>query len=527
MTHAVIEPTDLDPELLGPIEVVPALVDENESDDVLETSSLLRPASIAMEIAELQSLPWHKRPSAWWIIIPFFITSASLTGDFFNTTITDDIPYEQCQVPEIQAMVVNTQAIIQITTSVCVLLVTGYYGALSDRIGRKFVISITVLGSIFEMLLLILTQKYQDIVGIRLLFIAPVIRGLTGGFPTSFSASQAYISDCTQPSDRAVAFGRIAAMISVGGVIGPSLSSIILKTTGAPIVTVFYLLFFVEILYFLFISFVIPESNHHLKKRSQQQLSKKPLLERLNIFSSLGIIFRTQTYNTQVSSHALPLLALLHFIGVFSLPYTVFILYAMFRFKWTSYESGIYFSVASAMRLVVLLGLLPLVVRLFKEKEEAPSQRGGYEEIAAEDQEVVEEVEGRRQRQQLRDFKFDLWLLRIGGGFEAAALTLQGLAPNTASYYGASFMGAIGSIFSPSMRSLITNIIPPTQTGEVLGAVSFLDSLAGILSPLVLNPISSATTKTMPNLIFFITSGLFGIITVLTFLVRPSKKNRD
>lgn len=77
------------------------------------------------------------------------------------------------------------------------------------------------------------------------------------------------------------------------------------------------------------------------------------------------------------------------------------------------------------------------------------------------------------------------------------------------------------------MRSLMTNLIAPTQTGEILGAISFLDSLAGILNPLVWNPIYSATVKTMPNLIFFLISGLFATITALTVLVRPSKKNRD
>lgn len=90
------------------------------------------------------------------------------------------------------------------TSSVPALLVTGYYGALSDRMGRKFVLAITVLGSILEMLMLILTQKFQDIVGIRLLFVAPVIRGLTGGLSTSIATSQAYVSDCTQPSDKFV-----------------------------------------------------------------------------------------------------------------------------------------------------------------------------------------------------------------------------------------------------------------------------------------------------------------------------------
>lgn len=196
------------------------------------------------------------------------------------------------------------------------------------------------------------------------------------------------------------------------------------------------MLLFVETFLLLFVC-VIPESNRHLKKLSQEELSRKPLRERLNIFSSLGILFRTQTYNTQASPYALPLLALLHFISIFGMPYALFLLYAMFQFKWTSYESGIYFSTACALRLVVLLGLLPLVVRWFKEKEGAPTQRGGYEEVAGETEDQV--VEGRRQRQQLRDFKFGLVLLRIGSGFETVALILQGLASNTASYFGGGY----------------------------------------------------------------------------------------
>lgn len=48
----------------------------------------------------------------------------------------------------------------------------------------------------------VLVAKYQAVVGILPIFIAPVIKGVLAGEQIVFSAFQAYISDVTNPRDR-------------------------------------------------------------------------------------------------------------------------------------------------------------------------------------------------------------------------------------------------------------------------------------------------------------------------------------
>jgi MFS family permease len=82
------------------------------------------------------------------------------------------------------------------------LVVASFYGALSDRKGRRLIFKIAALGNILLMIGYIATIKYQSLFGISLLFIAPVVRGLMAGDTVFFAATQAYISDCTTPTER-------------------------------------------------------------------------------------------------------------------------------------------------------------------------------------------------------------------------------------------------------------------------------------------------------------------------------------
>jgi hypothetical protein len=61
---------------------------------------------------------------------------------------------------------------------------------------------ISTLGSLIYVTCDLLTAKYYETIGIPLLFIGPLIRGLMAGESVLMAAVQAYISDCTSPSSR-------------------------------------------------------------------------------------------------------------------------------------------------------------------------------------------------------------------------------------------------------------------------------------------------------------------------------------
>lgn len=90
-------------------------------------------------------------------------------------------------------------------------------GRWSDRIGRRPVLLISVLGTSAGFLLM---GTAQTLTG---LFIARVIDGATGG---NISTALAYIADVTPPKDRSRGMGIIGAAFGLGFIIGPALGGL-------------------------------------------------------------------------------------------------------------------------------------------------------------------------------------------------------------------------------------------------------------------------------------------------------------
>jgi hypothetical protein len=83
-----------------------------------------------------------------------------------------------------------------------VLLTAGWFGEESDFRGRLFVVRTSSIGMILYTSIIILVAKYQNVVGIIPIFIAPILKGLLAGEHTVYSAFNSYVADVTEPRDR-------------------------------------------------------------------------------------------------------------------------------------------------------------------------------------------------------------------------------------------------------------------------------------------------------------------------------------
>ena len=91
-------------------------------------------------------------------------------------------------------------------------------GRLSDLVGRKPVLWISLIGSAIGYLMLALTSRFEWMLAARLL------DGLTGG---NISVAQAAMADSSAPEERSKVMGMIGAAFGLGFVLGPAMAGVL------------------------------------------------------------------------------------------------------------------------------------------------------------------------------------------------------------------------------------------------------------------------------------------------------------
>ena len=113
-------------------------------------------------------------------------------------------------------------AVYSLMQAVCAPLL----GKLSDRVGRRPVLLISLLGTSAGFLLMGLANT------LPMLFVARIIDGITGG---NISTAQAYIADVTPPEQRSRGMGLIGAAFGLGFIFGPAIGGLLSHISpGAP-----------------------------------------------------------------------------------------------------------------------------------------------------------------------------------------------------------------------------------------------------------------------------------------------------
>jgi multidrug resistance protein len=110
-----------------------------------------------------------------------------------------------------------TIGILLASFSVAQLLFAPVWGAVSDRIGRKPVLVLSLLGTALGSLLTGLAGS------LPLLFLGRIVDGMSGA---SVSVAQASVADIAPPAERARLFGLLGAAFGVGFVAGPALGAL-------------------------------------------------------------------------------------------------------------------------------------------------------------------------------------------------------------------------------------------------------------------------------------------------------------
>jgi MFS transporter, DHA1 family, tetracycline resistance protein len=251
-------------------------------------------------------------------------------------------------------------------------------------------------------------------------------RALAGATSSSFSTTYAYMADIAPPERRSRAFGLLGAAFSAGFALGPLLGGALGEVSPrAP----FWAAAAMSGASFLYCLLVLPES---LPPGRRMAFSWR----RANPFGALRLLR---------SARGLPALALVGFLLHFAhhvFP-AVFVLYAAHRFGWGAWEVG---------ALLALVGVLDMAVQ--GALVGPASRRSGDRRVMA---------------------------AGLFGG--AAGLLCIGLATNGLLLTLAIVPNALWGLAMPTLQSLTTRLVSPSEQGQLQGATTSVASIAGILSP--------------------------------------------
>ncbi len=257
------------------------------------------------------------------------------------------------------------------------------------------------------------------------LFVGRVISGITSA---SYATASAYVADVTPPEKRAARFGLIGAALGVGFIIGPTIGGLLGSVhLRAP----FWAAAALSLLNAAYGFFVLPESLPLDRRAPFQWRSANPLGS-LQLLRSHPQLFglACALFLSNIAYNAMP---------------STFVLYTGYRYGWDERTVGFVLALAGVAALVVQGGLIGRLVPVLGEPR----------------------------------------ALAVGLLCGAAGMIVYGLSPTGRLFLLGIPLSALYGLAMPSMRSLMTRYVSPTQQGQLQGANASVMAMANLIAPIL------------------------------------------
>jgi DHA1 family tetracycline resistance protein-like MFS transporter len=302
------------------------------------------------------------------------------------------------------------------------LFTAPLWGRLSDRVGRRPVLIVSMAASVFA---------YLWIGSATALWMLLAARALAGACAGNIAAAQAYIADITKPEERAKGMGLIGAAFGLGFIIGPALGGLLAGNdpATADIETPAWVAAGLSLVALCGVVLLLPESlpadRRGVRGPRRSRLSAIWDVLRRPVLSRLILIF---------------FLVILAFAGMES----TFALWAIEQFGWGPRQVGYVFAYVGVLSATLQGGLIGPLTRRFGEE---------------------------------RLLLYGLALIGIGLMVVTVARSVAVLALAVSAL-------ALGmGLTQPSLNSLISRRAGREEQGEVLGVSQSVGSLSRVLGP--------------------------------------------
>ncbi|KAK9447398.1 major facilitator superfamily domain-containing protein [Limtongia smithiae] len=414
---------------------------------------------------------------------------------------------QNCQTPQVHASLSKFNMTVSLVQGLIAAVVSPKLGVLSDRIGRKPILAVGVIGPMMSCMIAVLAAKSTSTTAYQWFWVAALCDGLSGSMATMMASAHAYTADCTVAEKRATAFGLFHACLFAGSAIGPALAGIIIRMTGS-IMSIFYLCIFSNAVFMIAMIFLIPESlplQHRMEAREMHSLQTQfdpgwrfprsfgEARQQINFLGPLAILFNEERPDIRQNLIILSSIDML-LIGAGVGSMMILILYAELTFHWDSVKDGYFLSASGSTRAIMLVVVLPIIVRFLRHRD-----IGGINHIGA-------------------SFS-DIAIIRYATFCEVVAMFGFACARNSSQFFICGILGAVGGIASPTLQSTLTKHTKKTNVGALLGALSLLHCVCNIIAPSIFSSIYAFTVGFYPKAFFIALCMLYLTTFFLSFFI--------
>lgn len=366
--------------------------------------------------------------------------------------------------PEVQGVIIG---LMYSVFSAMQFLFSPMLGRLSDRVGRRPILLLSLAGSVvfYGLFAFASTLDAEPMLAVVLIFVSRIGAGIAGA---SVSTAQAVIADCTTPEKRAHGMALIGAAFGIGFTFGPLIAwageTAFDEAAWGPGAMASVLSF----LALVFAAMKLPETRREGVATSREFFSISRTVQVLSI----------PTVGTLILIYFLAICGFANYEGTVSL-FTKeifgmgdrdnYLVFAYIGFVLMMAQGGLYRRFAGKVpeEKLMAVGLIGMLIGL-----------GGMAAVA----------------------------LAIRGGIEASAMKVP--------FYVVMAIAVTGFAFvNPSVASLVSRRSDPARQGEVLGVNQSFAALGRILGPFMgLTLFNLESSHTLP---YFAASGLLLIVAML------------
>ncbi|OWP06646.1 hypothetical protein B2J93_5125 [Marssonina coronariae] len=338
------------------------------------------------------------------------------------------------------------------------------YGILADKIGRKPIFLLTMVGVMLAMLANFAVLRFWRTIPIHLIIYTSIFEVIGGGTPVTTSVLYSIVADVNLPANRASAFSVIALATFAANLIGPVLASRLVQTVSpwVPLCTTLVLLPIGTALIFI-IPETLPTKSEAEEDLPQEQSIISSVTSHLQ--HTLAQLFESFTM-LKSTSLAIILFTFLQFMPSVLGITQFFLQYFSKRFGWPLAQTGYLLSIRGIASVFTLLVALPGLSKLLM------SPRLPFRFTAA---------------------RKDLLLAQCSAAVATLGVILLG-GPSISIVLMGILVATLGDGLAPLTRALIAAFVDPQHTSRIYTLVGMVEAIGAMFAG--------------PSLAYFFTKGM-------------------